>query len=576
MATVTPISSATAALAVYAVNLYHFPHHRVRLAWENACHRWQIFGYSPPRVNRSILEAKEGMDDARLAYINLAEKKVTANLHRLGQNGMLDLLETIFGHELGHKFCPGDLKTKLLLDHAAKKMVEDESLAPMIGNLFRDMLVNVELHRRGDKNIATVYSRMWQDQPDAVQQLIGRAYEKLFQGQDTSRYYAQTIIRTKPSPEIEKDAERITALVGSARRSNWLDSTRQFAEIVKKYLPQMGEGKTYVISPCNASDFSSPHNSLLPPKGKADLRTLERRLSGVTYDLGKADGKGGKQPCSIPEFRQFLLDSNINVTPEEALIWYYRDLVSGKVVKVPEVTVYSGSLYPRSPKTWRPGDPPGELDVTLSLSIGGVLIPGVTTKKWQMARGEHLSVGRDYPDLDLWIDSSGSMDHPAKEVSHAVSSGMIVAKSFLATRKAVRVISFSGMPNGAPLFESTAGFVRDEDEIDHKLARYLGMCTTLPMEEIEKPYLAKSKEKYIVLITDMEIQNMDKDTVARLTRVFKASVGGTVFLIGEGKEGVKKILVEIGFDVVPVKSIADLDRHALQLTRKLFEERIAI
>jgi hypothetical protein len=568
-------------IAIREIGINKLPPNLVRTAWEAACKRWSIYGYTKPRINRSILDGR-GIHECEIAYLNFSEKRVTVNLHRLDQHSLLDLLESIFTHELGHKLCPENLKTKLLIDHAVMQVVEDDFAAANIGNIYRDMLVNVESHRRGDKGIPEVYARLWEDNPDPIQQLIGRAYEKLFQRQDTSKSYMQGIIHVKLLPELETAADKVVSIILNSKRSNWLRSAREFAEILKQHAPSMDAEKIYVISNCQSADFSPEGKSPIPPKGRSDVKELEKRLGGIIYELNDEEKR---QPCSIPEFKKFLDDSKIKIADEEALIWYYRDLIGGRVVKVPEVSVSSGLLYPYTPKTWRPGDPPHQLDITLSKSIGGVLIPGVTTKKWEFKRGKHLTVGKDYPDLDLWIDSSGSMQDPAKGISHAVSSGMIVAKSFLATRKSVRVINWSGTEDGGPLFEGTAGFMRDEDEVDRKLIKYFKDHTVLPIDEIEKPYAAggkpasaeasAGKQKYIVMITDLEIQNLTEGTINRLRKVFESSVGGTIFLIGEGKEGEQKIFKDIGFDVVPVKNVADLDQHALKLTKKLFEERMA-
>ena len=563
-------------LAIHEITPFRFSDRSVKNAWEHASRLWSIYGFTHPRVNRSILDSDiPPPHPSEIADMNFAEKRVTVNLHRMEQCGILDLLNTIFIHELGHKFCPGDLKTLLLINSAVKQVIEDDFSAHMVANIYEDMLVNVDAHRRGEHAVAELYSRVWKENPDPVQQIIGRAYEKLFQRQDTSIRYVQTIIRTFPPPSIEDNADKIASIILNSRRENWLRSAKEFAEILKANAPAMSRELIYVISNIQPNDFSPEGRSPIPPKGKSDVKELEKRLGGVVYGLRQLEGEKDNKPCSLPEFMKFLENSKIKISDNEALIWYYRDLIGGKVIKVPEVSVASGSLYPFSPKTWQPGDPIHELDVMLSKSVGGVIIPGVTTKKWIMKRGQHLTVGRDYPDLDLWIDSSGSMQNPSYMASHAVAAGMIVAKSFLATRKAVRVVNFSAPAENHPGYESTVGFIRDEDEIDRKLISYIGGWTNLPIAEIEKPYLAQGKQKYIVGITDLGIQDMGSNAISRLKRVFEQSVGGSIFLIGEGG-GAQKVFEDIGFEVVPVKDVADLDQHALKLTKKLFEERLAI
>ena len=563
-------------LAVYEVSQSKLPEHRVRFAWEKACRLWSIFGFSRPRVNRSILDGgKQAANE--VAYLHFVEKRVTVNLHRMESKLGLDLLPAIFAHELGHKFVPENLKNILLIDSAVKHVVEDEDAAHIVGNLFMDMLVNVDVHRRGERSISEIYSRFWKDKPDKIQQIIGRAYEKLFQRSDTSMRYAQTIIRTKPASELEAAADKIAEIITNARRSNWLKSAREFAEVLNEHAEEASSSRCYLISDLSPKNFSPDGRSPIPPQGPSDIKELQKRLGGVVYDLRQLEGDdSGKKPCSLPEFQRFLKDAHINVNDTEAKIWYYRDLIGGKSVKVPEVSVASGSLYPVTPRTWQPGDPIDRLDIPVSKSIGGVIIPGVTTKKWEMRRGQHLSIGRDYPNLDLWMDSSGSMEDPSETISHAVAAGMIVSKSFVATKKAVRVVNFSATDKFEPLFETTNGFIKDEDEIDRKIIKYFKGNTVLPLDEIEKPYATEGKQKYIVMITDLEIQNVDETTKARLRKVLKNSVGGTIFLIGEKKHALKRIFEDIGFSVELVKHYGDLEQHAFRLTKKLFESRLEI
>ncbi|MDI6732214.1 MAG: hypothetical protein QME05_06610 [Candidatus Margulisbacteria bacterium] len=566
-----PIITSITGLAIHEVHFGRFPAIKVRTAWDAACKFWGIFGFTAPRVNRSIRDGG-GIHDTNLAYLQFAEKRVTANLHRLEQAGLLDLLPAVFIHELGHKFIPGDLKTLLLIDHSVQQVIADQKAAHHIGSLFMDMVINTDAHRRGDKEIPQLYSRMWKKQTDPVIQILGRAYERLFQSQDTSRVYADSIIPASLAPDLLIAADKIVEIIRASRRHNWLEKARAFAEVLLPYIPKMDASVIYVISDTRPEDFSPPGKNPIPPKGKANRRDLEKRLGGVVYDLGK-----DKKPCDVGQFINFLHDCQINLPPDEVLIWFYRDLIGGKVIKVPEVSVASGSLYPFAPATWRPSDPPHQLDISLSLSTGGVLLPGITTKKWQFKGGEHLSMGKDCPGCDLWIDCSGSMPDPAKVVSQPVAAAMIIAKSFLETGKAVRAIAWSGTQAGAPKFESTAGFTRDEDEIDRVLINHQAKgWTVLPVAEFEAPYFVSGKEKYIVMITDLGIQNLEEGVLKRLRAIYEKSVGGTIFLIGDSSQTIaaQASLREIGFAVVPIDDIAQLEQHALVLTRRLFEARL--
>lgn len=163
MPSVDPIKRAP--LSIFEVSLFRFPQLLVDRAWNKACQLWSIFGFTKPRVNRSLTD-EQGTHAGQIAWLNFAEKKVTVNLHRLDIRGIIDHLASIFTHELGHKFCPGDLKTMLLIDHAVRTVIEAEESAHLVGNMFNDMIVNVDAHRRGDRGIPRIYSALWRDKPE--------------------------------------------------------------------------------------------------------------------------------------------------------------------------------------------------------------------------------------------------------------------------------------------------------------------------------------------------------------------------------------------------------------------------
>lgn len=544
---------------------------QVGASWSGSCRRWSMYNLSRPIIHRSDAETPDTEKDM-IAGLNFATKKVTANLHIMEDLEILDHSGTIFGHELGHKLCPGDLKTMLLIDHSVGKVVKDEKAAHLVGNLFNDLIVNTTLFMRGDKGTVDIYAAVWKDDPDAVQQIIGRAYEKVFQRRDLSRTYMGAIIQAAMSRDLESKAQEVCDLILSTQRSNWMKNARRFAEIINSSIPE-GAGdnaKSYIIDDTKPSDFFKPGECPIPPAGDGDVKKLQGKLKGVVFDLSeKTDGT----PCSPEDFKKFLEESHIDIEPKKADVWFYRDLVSGRTVKVPEVAVSSGTLYPFHPKTWGIGDPITDLDINLTKSLSGVVIPGTNTKKWERKRGHHITVGKDYPDLDLWLDSSGSMQDPKTAISHAVASAMIIAKSFVNTKKDVRVVNF----DSHRCFWPTNGFTSNEDEIDDTIVIYSPSeaYTTLPIDEFEKPYLTEGKQKYIVLITDLQLSDITDDKIERLRNIFNRSVGGSVFLIGPTIE-IQQIFENIGFDVIPVKNIVDLDRHALKLTKKLFEQRIQL
>jgi hypothetical protein len=519
----------------------------------------------------------------QLAFLDFHTKTISANLHRIVTELGEKFLTVILAHENMHFLIPGTLKMFMLLTHAANKVLDNEGSANLCRNLFDDFEDNTRLHRRGLHEIADVYQKFWHDksEPDSLEALLGRAYEMVFQENDRSRFYKGYIIPPeKVGPGTEQAARRIVDIFRSLQRLFWSRSIQEFAQVIKPFLKKhqqeeeaggegqgSGRGTRLTISDISPQNFFPPGQNPIPPQGETDLKKIEARLHGVTGDLGQAEGH---VPCSLGEFQGFLASNGIGLDAKKAIAWYYRDSVRGKTVKVPEVSEKSGALYPFHPVTWRISDSPQLLDPQTSLASTGILIPGMTTKKWEMKAGKHLKIGRDYPDLVLVLDCSPSMEKPETTYSPAIASSMIISHSFIATKKQVYALVFSEVTEA-----KTAKFTSSEDELDDVLVTYSGSGTALPYEDIEKTFTLSDKSKYFVMITDLAISNIDEE---RFKDIFKRSCGGTIFLIDRGQDvaKAKKLLEDIGFTVEPIKHIADLEGKALQLTKKLFEDRMEV
>ena len=502
-----------------------------------------------------------------MAHLDFMTKQIEANLVTISELVGLDYLPEILSHENGHRYIPGDLKTFMRLTDAAVEVLKDRSLADLARNLFDDFEDNLGVFRRGMRTIAAVYHVLWHTSPhsDPVISVIGRAYELFFESlAPAQRVQGYIIPIERVTSEIEKAAREIVAIFQNLQRLYWTTAIKRFAKILEPFLkksqqvnPQDQPGATPLsLSKVDIRNF-------IPGK-KVDAKDLEGRLIGITRDLGRDEGE---VPCTFKRFQGFLAGNGVGLKPSKALAWYYRDSIGNQTVKIPEVNVKAGTAVPYTLAPWRVSDDPDLLDLWASM-MNGVLIPGLTAKRWVYKKGEHVSVGRDWPDLVIVIDSSNSMEDPEDTYSHAVASAMIISHSFLETQKQVYAVNFSG--NGQ--FTSTANFTVTEDEVDDTLTVYYNGGTHLPYPAMQKPFRLSARPKYFVMITDLEIGNLDPK---EFQKIFSASCGGTIFLIDRGQDvaATVAILESCGFNVIPVKDIADLEGHALQLTHRLFEER---
>jgi len=110
-------------------------------------------------------------------------------------------------------------------------------------------------------------------------------------------------------------------------------------------------------------------------------------------------------------------------------------------------------------------------------------------------------------DLDLFVDSSGSMADPRVNVSYPALAGAIVCLSALRAGARVRVTLWSG----AHQFDITDGFVRDEHAALSVLTGYFGGGTAFPLHVLRDRYLGPKppdRPAHIMVISDDGVSTM--------------------------------------------------------------------
>jgi len=104
-----------------------------------------------------------------------------------------------------------------------------------------------------------------------------------------------------------------------------------------------------------------------------------------------------------------LLLGTVALKPKEILrLWYReraRELV--RIVIKEQVRVVRHKI--EYPDTWCLGDEIDKLDVNISVNISPIMVPGYTTKKWNVADSAPQKIIKIAPDVLIIVDSSGSM-----------------------------------------------------------------------------------------------------------------------------------------------------------------------
>jgi hypothetical protein len=207
--------------------------------WPRALALWSKFTrLSEPRLCFTDAEAeKEGLTES-FAMIRLTDQAVVVNLGLIESSHLEKFAVEILAHEIGHHvYAPADLTDNArLIARMRWGLPTKEHLAPFIGNLYTDLLINDRLQRSAGLSEASVYQALVTESNDPLWTLYMRTYEILWSKQ------TGTLAKGNITDELEGDAHLGARLIRSYGR-DWLDGSGKFAALCLPYLLE-NDGQT--------------------------------------------------------------------------------------------------------------------------------------------------------------------------------------------------------------------------------------------------------------------------------------------------------------------------------------------
>jgi hypothetical protein len=110
-------------------------------------------------------------------------------------------------------------------------------------------------------------------------------------------------------------------------------------------------------------------------------------------------------------------------------------------------------------------------------------------------------------DLDIYIDSSGSMPNPQQYISYMALAGAVICLSALRAGSRVQATLWSGKKQ----VMSTPGFVTDQDSILRVLTGFYGGATAFPIHKLRDTVVERkgaARDCHILMISDDGITTM--------------------------------------------------------------------
>lgn len=568
-------------------------------AWPDALAAWSRFTrIRPPNLCLTAAGAKNEGLRGSFAMIRLVDQAVVVSLPEVVACGVEEFALEVLAHEIGHHV----LAPATLTDHTRmiarmrRALPTVEHHAPMAANLYTDLMINDRLQRGAGLRMADVYRAIAARSPGggAVWALYMRIYELLWSLERGSLRGGATDDR------LEGDAWLGSRLVRSYAR-DWLDGSGRFAALLLPHLLEDEQSAKLIeklLDTRAAAAGSDPAGLVeedpeeaagaIHPAADPELADLPPDDAYVDAD-GRTPGDAARnQPARGQarepfQYGEILRASGVNVTDHEAAVRYYRERALPHLIPFPgRPAPATGDPIPEGLEPWEVGDALDAADWLQSVLQSPHVVPGMTTVQRVWGVTEDREPARVPLDLDLYVDSSGSMPNPQQLTSYPALAGAILCLSALRAGARVQATLWSG----ARQFTTTRGFVRGEGEILRVLTGYFGGGTAFPIHLLRDTYAARppdARPAHVLVISDDGVSTMfDKDEHGRdgwaiAAEALRRAGGGGSFVLnlGEGWEtamwpaydAIRRARDEQGWQVHPVATLEELVAFALWFSR---------
>lgn len=588
-----------------------------RARWPDALALWSPYTrLSEPRWCLTDEEAKaEGLRTS-FAMIRLNDQAVVINLAEARRCGVEPFAVEILSHEIGHHmYAPSNLTDAArLLARMRRGLPSVEDQAPMVANLYEDLLINDRLHRTRSVDVPTVYRTLEtvgkangvSAGPSRLWTLYMRIYEILWR---LPKRHLAVALDDKDAV-LEGDAHLGARLV-RVYAQDWMTGGGRFAALLYPYL--VNDGATYVRQVLRGwLDAESPGQGAEVPAGLVEIdageidAAVHPSADPALCDLDDDDDDGGEgerraskegpKPAStapnargsggqtrLPfEFGALLKALGLPLNDHEVAMQYYRQRARPHLVPFPtRRQPESDEPQMEGLDAWDIGSPLDDVDWLESVMVSPRVVPGFTTRQRTYGRMAGVEPKREPIDLDIYVDCSGSMPNPQHQESYLALAGAIMALSALRAGARVQATLWSGPGQ----FDVTKGFITDEKAILRVITGYISGGTAFPLHVLVDTYGERARaplrrKVHLMVISDDGVDTMlakDERGVAGRTIVSdalaRAGGGGTLLLnlyhdwktIPNLKE-----LADLGWEIFAVRSWEDLVAFARAFSRKTY------
>ncbi|MYM86470.1 VWA domain-containing protein [Rugamonas sp. FT82W] len=488
-------------------------------AWPQALEAWSRFTrLRDARLCASTVEAaREGLSGS-FAMIRLMDQSVVVDMQAVRELGLDDYAVEILAHEIGHHvLAPASATDQFrLLARIRRALPTQEKHAAMVANLYTDLYINDRLQRQAGLRMADIYRILEAGRTPAepasrskVWLLYMRIYENLWQ------LHKGALGGAGADDAMDTDAWLGARLI-RVYAKDWMDGAGKFSTLLLPYLVESQKQEDEfrrMFDTRDAAEGCEPSGGQQIEAGEMEAAVHpvhDSRISGldgvVEEPQDAAATSQGGQAREPYEYGEILKAAGIKLSDEEIAVRYYRERALPHLISFPRTPApQSDQLQLEGLEPWQIGDPLDQIDWLQSVIQSPRPIPGVTTV--QRAYGREAAPPRkpEPIDLDLYVDSSGSMPNPRVQTSYLTLAGAIIALSALRAGSGVQVTLWSGKGD----VMTTKGFVRDDSSVLKVLTGFFGGATCFPIPHLRHTYEhPRPRRTHILHISDDGITTM--------------------------------------------------------------------
>ncbi|MBD3407129.1 MAG: hypothetical protein GF411_13505 [Candidatus Lokiarchaeota archaeon] len=543
--------------------------------------------YNPP-LPEPVIEYEEQANS--FFYIDSTTWTVYLNTagiptHLQGDE-LFSYTRSICHHEIQHYLiCPFDGVLNGMMFAGASKHVNNAT-AMFVCNLFADLVVDTGLLKRFPdltrKRIETsildstkrvkVHSALWK--------LIIACYHEAWDFTIPS-----SVLIDDPTFTAAKKIVSITRKY-IHRENRWKLATRKIAKIIKEWNPDdtklagcgiissedgdEEEGENIVLVPLDVDAVMG--NPIEVRNGDRAKRCKDRdQALGLEEEMERLAKEIEQRGGGIDDLKGAYFIAGIGTRGRAWTRFLYRAKARA-IIRFEIKEKSTAAFTPLAPQVWRLGDPVEELDIVQSLQAFPILIPNLSTRRWQSIDQSGDTSSESFPDLLLVIDSSGSMTWSMRKSSISGSYHTALVASFAAIDFAVQKGSKVAAINFSDGVRKST-WTRERSSAEKILLSYQGGGTVAPTTEILQACSEAESNVIILMITDAEIANW-KNLVSSAKKLTRLGHKFIMFCIGSDKKKISskgfRSIIRAGATLIPIESVEDLPGMVVREVRGVF------